>query len=34
MNMHAIQTYMAKTEAELCISDQMYENPTNGKPLR
>ena len=34
MNMHALQTYMAKAEAELCISDQMYENPTNGKPLR
>lgn len=24
MNMHALQTYMAKAEAELCISDQMY----------
>ena len=34
MNMHALQTYMAKAEAELCISDQMYESPTNGKPLR
>lgn len=34
MNLHALQTYMAKTEAELCMSDQLYENPTNGKPLR
>jgi DNA-directed RNA polymerase I subunit RPA1 len=34
MNMHALQTYMAKAEAELCMSDQLYENPTNGKPLR
>jgi len=34
MNMHALQTYQAKAEVELCISDQMYENPTNGKPLR
>jgi DNA-directed RNA polymerase I subunit RPA1 len=34
MNLHAIQTYMGKAEAELCISDKMYNNPTNGKPLR
>jgi DNA-directed RNA polymerase I subunit RPA1 len=34
MNLHALQTYMAKAEAELCISDQMYESPTDGKPLR
>ena len=34
MNMHALQTFQAKAEAELCISDKMYENPTNGKPLR
>jgi hypothetical protein len=32
--MHALQNYMAKSEAELCISDQMYASPTNGKPLR
>lgn len=25
---------MSKSEAELCISDKMYNNPTNGKPLR
>lgn len=24
MNLHALQTYMAKAEAELCISDQLY----------
>lgn len=34
MNLHALQNYMAKAEAELCISDRMYNNPTNGKPLR
>jgi DNA-directed RNA polymerase I subunit RPA1 len=34
MNMHALQTYMAKAEAEICMSDQMYESPTNGKPIR
>lgn len=25
---------MAKAEAELCISDKMYNSPCNGKPLR
>ena len=34
MNVHALQNYMVKAEAELCISDRMYNNPTNGKPLR
>ena len=34
MNLHAVQTYMSKAEVELCISDQMYESPTDGKPLR
>lgn len=34
MNLHALQNYMAKAEAELCISDKMYNNPTNAKPLR
>jgi len=32
--MHALQTYMAKAEAELTVSDEMYASPTNGKPLR
>jgi len=34
MNLHALQNYMSKAEAELCISDKMYNNPTNAKPLR
>jgi|JI6StandDraft_1071083.scaffolds.fasta_scaffold04961_8 DNA-directed RNA polymerase I subunit RPA1 len=34
MNLHALQTYTAKAEAELCITDRIYANPTNGKPIR
>lgn len=34
MNMHAIQTYMAKAEGQLCVSDNFYESPTDGKPMR
>lgn len=34
MNLHALQTYAAKAEAELCITDRIYSNPTNGKPIR
>jgi DNA-directed RNA polymerase I subunit RPA1 len=34
MNLHALQNYMAKAEAELCISDKMYNSPLNGKPIR
>lgn len=34
MNLHAIQTYMGKADAELTVSDEMYASPTNGKPLR
>lgn len=34
MNLHALQNYQAKAEAELCITDRIYTNPTNGKPIR
>lgn len=34
MNLHAVQNYMCKAEAELCISDNIFNNPTNGKPIR
>ena len=34
MNLHALQNYQAKAEAELCITDRVYTNATNGRPIR